>query len=268
MDATATPPSAMTPMQQRIREILAEGRSLYGAQATERLEETFLQATGGLPRPLSPHPMQRPNLFAPWLEARPWRERSEFEGIAILEANWETIRDEVFSARERAFQRFDDGTPHSGDWNALYLRYGARPVEENRPLVPRSVEIANSLPRVGVMAMISALNPGAHIAPHCGVHNFRMTAHLGLRIPDGCTFRVAGETRTWREGECLVFDDSFEHEVWNRGTGTRYVLLIDFWHPQLTEAEVAVLDRIEALMASVRSRVTDGLYAEPVQWWV
>lgn len=259
--------TSTAPPAHRIREILLAGRARYGPSATARLEDAFLRATGSRPAATSSHPMQRPNLFLPGLDARPWLERGELEAVSVLERHWKTIRDEVFAARERAFQRFDDGTPHTGDWNALYLRYGAKPVEVNRPLVPYTLDVVNALPQIGVMAMISALNAGAHIAPHCGVHNLRITAHLGLRIPEGCTFRVANEVREWREGQCLVFDDSFEHEVWNRGSETRYVLLVDFWHPQLQEAEIAILDEIEGMMASVRSRVDDGKYATPVQWW-
>lgn len=259
---TATPPPAA-----RIREIVFEGREKYGRSAMDRLEDAFLRALGMREKAVSSHPLQRPNLFVPSLSGKPWHEAAEFEGARILEENWEWIREEVFAARNKAFQRFDDGTPHSGDWNAMYIRYGAAPVEVNRHLIPRTTELVNALPRIGPMAMISALNPGAHIKPHCGIYNFRITGHLGLEIPEGCTFRVADETRGWSNGKMLVFDDSFEHEVWNRGSHTRYILLVDFWHPELTDAEVDTLNRIESMMASQRSRLDDGKYTEPIKWW-
>jgi aspartyl/asparaginyl beta-hydroxylase (cupin superfamily) len=258
---------AVPPPAHRIRESLLAARARHGASALARLEDAFLRATGSRPPLVPSHPLQRPNLFFAGLEERPWLERGDLEAIAMLEGEWTTISDEVLAARAGGFQRFNDGTPHEGDWNALYVRYGAKAVEVNRSLIPRTMEIVNALPRIGVMAMVSALNAGGHIAPHCGVHNLRITAHLGLEIPDGCSFRVADEIRQWREGECLVFDDSFEHEVWNRGQGTRYVLLVDFWHPHLTDIEIEVLDEVEGMMASVRSRLQEGKYNEPVQWW-
>lgn len=252
----------------KIRDILLHARDLYGKSATERLEDAFLRATGTRPKIASNHPLQRPNLYVPGLGARPWLDRHDIPGIAMLEAHYETIRRETFAARDRAFQQFDDGTPHSGDWNALYIRYGTQPVDKNRSVCPETIRIVNSLPRIGPMAMVSTLNPGAHIEPHCGVHNFRITAHLGLKIPKGCTFRVADEIREWTEGECLVFDDSFEHEVWNRSAETRFILLVDFWHPELSDAEVQILDQIESHMASLRSRVDEGVGAlEGKQWW-
>ena len=81
----------------------------------------------------------------------------------------------------------------------------------------------------------SALGGGAHLKPHCGSTNCRLTCHLPLLVPPGCSIRVGDEERPYREGECMVFDDSYEHEVWHRGPpgSTRVVLLIRFWHPDI-----------------------------------
>ena len=75
--------------------------------------------------------------------------------------------------------------------------------------------------------------PGTHIAAHCGPSNYRLRLHLGLSVPRGCRIRVGDEVREWRAGECLIFDDSFEHEVWHDGSGDRIVLIVDAWHPML-----------------------------------
>ena len=69
--------------------------------------------------------------------------------------------------------------------------------------------------------LFSCLKPGTHLRPHCGSTNTRLTAHLGVVIPPGCSIRAADETREWTEGECIVFDDSFEHEVHHRGDSDR-----------------------------------------------
>ena len=52
-------------------------------------------------------------------------------------------------------------------------------------------------------------------------------------VPEGVRIRVGTETRRWRAGECLIFDDSYEHEVWHEGEGDRIVLICDMWHPGL-----------------------------------
>jgi tetratricopeptide (TPR) repeat protein len=73
----------------------------------------------------------------------------------------------------------------------------------------------------------------------------RVRCHLGLEVPDGCGIRVGGLTARWEEGRCLVLDDSFPHEVWNDGGARRVVLVLDLWHPDLSEDEVALLAGLE-----------------------
>merc|ERR1712014_450333 len=83
-------------------------------------------------------------------------------------------------------------------------------------------------------ALFSWLTPGTHLRPHCGPTNTHLTCHLGITIPPGCKIRVGHEWRDWEEGKCIVFDDSFEHEVRHDGDRTRIVLLIRFWHPDVS----------------------------------
>jgi len=67
-------------------------------------------------------------------------------------------------------------------------------------------------------------------------------------VPSDCALRVAGQIHSWREGSCVTFDDTFEHEAWNRSPFTRVVLILDSWNPDLTEAErAAVTDLVEAI---------------------
>ena len=93
---------------------------------------------------------------------------------------------------------------------------------------------------------------GTHVFPHSGPSNLRLRAHLGLDVPEGNTdisiaaasssrIRVLNEYRDWKDGEMLIFDDSFDHEVWHFGPQnlTRLILIIDMWHPYLTETQIA-----------------------------
>jgi aspartyl/asparaginyl beta-hydroxylase (cupin superfamily) len=73
------------------------------------------------------------------------------------------------------------------------------------------------------------------------VTNTRAIVHLPLIVPEGCGFRVGGETRAWREGEAFAFDDTIEHEAWNGSDATRIILLFDVWRPELDTAERAAL---------------------------
>ena len=61
---------------------------------------------------------------------------------------------------------------------------------------------------------------------------------------EGARMRVGDETRDLEEGKCIIFDDSFNHEAWYDGTQTRINLIVDFWHPELTDAEVKFFQMI------------------------
>jgi len=104
-------------------------------------------------------------------------------------------------------------------------------------IVSRLIPDAVDLCRRGAGEVIfSALAPGSHISAHCAPTDFRLTAHVGLSVPHGtgCRIRVGEEEKCWEQGKVLVFDDSFEHEIWNDTDETRIVLLIRFWHPELS----------------------------------
>jgi aspartate beta-hydroxylase len=104
-------------------------------------------------------------------------------------------------------------------------------------------------------AFFSVLRPGTRIPPHTGVSNTRLIVHLPLVVPDGCGFRVGSETRTWRAGESLVFDDTIEHEAWNESGAIRTVLIFDIWNPHLSGPE---RDLVRATMQGV-----EAFYARP-----
>jgi aspartyl/asparaginyl beta-hydroxylase (cupin superfamily) len=93
-------------------------------------------------------------------------------------------------------------------------------------------------------AFFSILKPGVHLPPHTGTSNVRSVLHLPLMVPPGCGFRVGGEVREWMVGEAFVFDDTIEHEAWNRGTALRAVLILDVWNPYLAAEERVMLQTL------------------------
>jgi len=83
-------------------------------------------------------------------------------------------------------------------------------------------------------ALFSIIDPGYRIPAHRGVTKGIIRAHLGLKVPaerDRCFMRVGDRRVVWREGNCVVFEDSFEHEVQNDTDESRAVLLFDFDRP-------------------------------------
>ncbi len=159
--------------------------------------------------------------------------------VRRLEANWGDIRDEV----ERLRGEFDlpalidvipgERTVADGRWKMVMLHHAGRPVAANRALCPRTAALLDQVPGL-VAANFSVLEPGAQIAAHHGIFAGVLRYHLGLAVPaqdDRCAIRVDGETRHWREGHSLLFDDTRRHEAWNLTGDHRIVLLLDVRRP-------------------------------------
>ena len=132
-----------------------------------------------------------------------------------------------------------------GDWSIFALYTLGLPDVGNLIEAPVTARVLGSMedsirnPRGTVF--FSVLPPRTHIWAHCGLTNTRICLHLGLHIPDGATIRVGTETRSWEEGKCLVFDDSWEHEATNPTDQPRSVLLVDIWHPELSAEQRTAL---------------------------
>lgn len=164
-----------------------------------------------------------------------------FDWTAEIAAHWQEIRREA-----QAIYGHIDAIPplreispdHRGiieddSWRSFFLiGYGNR-IEENIARAPRTTELVSRTPGLN-SAFFSILAPGAHIARHRGVTKAFMTAHLGVVVPDrwqDCTMQVEKRNLNWREGAWLVFDDTYEHEVWNETDQPRIVLLCQFARP-------------------------------------
>ncbi|XP_055603716.1 dentin sialophosphoprotein isoform X2 [Uranotaenia lowii] len=161
--------------------------------------------------------------------------------LELIRSQWTAIRDEGLKLLNSAgnFKDEAENLRDTGDWKQFELFFRGYRSDKNcakAPLTCRLVEqfaAARSCKRGQVK--FSVMHPGTHVWPHCGPTNCRIRAHLGLKVPTGTSIRVAEETRSWENGQWLIFDDSFEHEVWHNGTATRLVLIVDFWHPDLSE---------------------------------
>ncbi|XP_030829722.1 aspartyl/asparaginyl beta-hydroxylase isoform X2 [Strongylocentrotus purpuratus] len=160
-----------------------------------------------------------------------------------LESNWETIRDEALAllSSDGLFQKEEEKLQDTGDWKQFTLYAKGNKNQANCQQAPRTCEIIDTIPesrgcRRG-QVKFSVMHPGTHVWPHCGPTNCRLRGHLGLVIPQPVRLRVGNITRTWEEGKFFIFDDSFEHEVWQEADRMRVILIVDLWHPDLTESD-------------------------------
>ena len=242
----------------------------YGAGAMRRVEQA-VRIHLHLESPVFPDPRQKPTfLFFPGLPATPYLDKGLIRGIEELEARTNDIRVELealmprAAGRERVFHTGEleqanlRGLDEPPSWNGYYFyRHGERRAE-NCAACPITAAALDALPlaRVhghGPEVLYSVFSPGTHLLPHSGVTNTRVVGHLPLIIPDDCALRVGGEDHLWREGEVVVFDDTYEHEAWNRSERTRVVMIFDLWNPFLSQPERAVLAELVVAMGEFRA---------------
>ena len=156
---------------------------------------------------------------------------------------------------ERQNLRSDQG-PVS--WTGYYFfRHGERRTD-NCSRCPATAAAIDALPLCAVPGhgpevLFSVFTPGTHLLPHLGVTNTRVVGHLPLIVPRDCALNVGGEIHEWREGRVVVFDDTYEHEAWNRSDETRVVLIFDLWNPHLTEVERAAVSDLVVAISDFRS---------------
>ena len=165
----------------------------------------------------------------------------DFLWAAGLEQHWATIRRELDVVLERrdALPNFQDistdqATITDDDrWKTYFLYgFGFRS-DANCARCPETARLIAVVPGMQT-AMFSILAPGKHIPEHNGPYKGVIRYHLGLKVPrdaDRCRLRVGDSYAVWSEGKSLIFDDTYEHEVWNDTDEVRVVLFLDIVRP-------------------------------------
>ena len=255
--------------KQTFANLLEPLRQKYGRDSLARVEQC-LRVYFHEQAPVYPDPRQRPTfLYFPDLPPAPYLDRSLFSWIEALEARTGAIRQELLqllpseAGRERVFtteaveQQNLRGLKSPPSWNGYYFyRHGERR-DDNCTACPATASALGLLPLShvrdhGPEVLFSVFTAGTHLLPHRGVTNTRLVGHLPLLVPPDCALNVGGEVHEWREGRAVVFDDTYEHEAWNRSDRTRVVLIFDLWNPHLTEAEQAAIEQLVPAMGDFR----------------
>lgn len=182
----------------------------------------------------------------------PVYDNATFPWVVEVEKEWLKIRkelDQVMQYREELpsfHEIMSEIKAISSDqnWKSYFLVGYGREVEESRKRCPETARILKKIPGMKT-AFFSILSPNKHIPAHKGPYNGVLRYHLGLIVPEPkekCRIRVHDEIKNWNEGETLIFDDTYNHEVWNDTSGYRVVLFVDFVRP--VKFPFGILNRI------------------------
>merc|ERR1712013_677576 len=179
--------------------------------------------------------------------------------INKLKENWKTVYEEGLELKTKEVRWIEDKRLiETGSWNQLQLSFigtsnsfypvlfivGKSADKEGNPsirdictIAPTTCSLVTGMPSAFCTSKWSVLGPNSHIGLHCSPTNARLRIHLGLKVPEGCGMRIGDKEVAWKEGEIMIFDDSFEHEVWNNGTEERTIFILDIYHPDLTDSQ-------------------------------
>ena len=257
-----------------IEERLAMIRDRYGAGPYRRVDRCIELLTGKRQR-YAPQPTF---MYFPEIPAVEFFDRAEFPWLDPIEAAAEDIRTELTTVlvSDRAglepYIAYPEGVPldqwkelnKSRRWSAYFLWNQGVAQPGHLARCPRTMEALKGAPQCdvpgrGPTVFFSILDAGTHIPPHTGVTNTRVTVHLPLIVPPDCGFRVGSETREWVPGKAWVFDDTIEHEAWNRSDAPRAVLIFDIWNPFLSEAERDLVRATTEVVGTYYGVTADGV---------
>ncbi len=196
--------------------------------------------------------------------------REHFPQHEILLKNWKTIREELEEVLKNdqnvpkfhevdGIQRFisaRDDVP----WRTFIIKAYDKWLDANAAKVPKTAALLREMPRI-TTAMFSILDGGKHIPPHMGFFKGVLRYHLGLMVPDDapCYILVGGKKYEWKEGEDVLFDDTYLHEVWNKSSGRRVVLFCDVYREKNLPGWVQSANRWMFNLLSSSNRLTRAL---------
>jgi beta-hydroxylase len=181
--------------------------------------------------------------------------------------------------REEALSLFDEGhiraaaknndwgfySFYKTGWKRFYLKWYEDFLPSARTLCPRTVELLNSIPTIHG-AMFALLPPGAKLGAHRDPFAGSLRYHLGLVTPnsDKCHIFVDGVECVWRDGEDLVFDETFIHRAENMTDQTRIILFCDVERPM----KFKFMTRLNRWVSQhiIKASATDNAEGERVGW--
>ena len=149
--------------------------------------------------------------------------------IDVLQKNYPSIKSEFNSvASGEIYVKWPEEFLYNTGWNVFGLRFQGRDLPDAHLICPYISSLLKKYASLIDTLGFSVLAPGTIIYPHEGYTNKVLRCHMGISVPQGdCCLRVGDKIMKWQNGVAFVFDDTIEHEAWNKTDETRIVMLMD-----------------------------------------
>ena len=170
---------------------------------------------------------------------QPYLDSQAFQDLKVLNENWEMIRDEaqVLYAQGgiKASSKYDDlgfNSFFKTGWKRFYLKWYDSAHPSAAELCPKTTALLKTLPTIKA-AMFTELAPDSRLVRHRDPYAGSLRYHLGLMTPndDRCFIDVDGQRYSWRDGESVVFDETYIHYAENKTDQNRIIFFADVERP-------------------------------------
>jgi aspartate beta-hydroxylase len=193
-----------------------------------------------------------------------------FPNARLFTDRWRDIQREALAVTGTLpeIPRFHDIMPAQADisandgrdWRMFIMRAYGVTMPDNLKRCPTIASILAQTPEV-MSSSLSFLAPGKHIPKHRGPFRAILRFHLMLSMPHddtgkpACELNIDGLPYLLGEGDSLLWDDTYPHEVWNRSEQVRIALLLDVWRRDMP-ADMALLSR--AILLGTKAAIRIG----------
>lgn len=194
---------------------------------------------------------------------QPYFDTTAFPELQKLTENWQVIREEALRLQHhiKAAQANNDAgfnTFFKRGWKRFYLKWYSDAHPSAETLCPITTKLVNSVPSIKA-AMFAELPPGAYLGKHRDPYAGSVRYHLGLSTPndDRCFIEVDRQRHSWRDGEAVIFDETYVHWAENKTEQTRIILFCDIERPMKWRWAQSVNHWVGASLMSAASSPND-----------
>ncbi|MZR62296.1 aspartyl/asparaginyl beta-hydroxylase domain-containing protein [Alcanivorax sp. DP30] len=182
-------------------------------------------------------PFNIPAYLLSKIPTTPQIDKSCLPELQLLEDNWETIRDEALALYQGGNITAKDDLPASsfykdGRWTSFYLKVYDNKLPSAYELAPKTMALLDQMPTMNI-ALFAVLMPGKKLNRHHDPFAYTVRYSLGLSTPNDekCGLTINEEDYIWRDGESVVFDETYIHSAWNNTDTPRIILMTDVDRP-------------------------------------
>jgi beta-hydroxylase len=145
------------------------------------------------------------------------------------------------------------------DWKRFYVKWYDDVLPSAAAHCPKTAALVESIPSVNA-AMFVSLAPHSRLPKHRDPFAGSLRYHLGLVTPnsDACRIEIDGEPRSWRDGEVLMFDETYIHRAENTTEKARLILFCDIARPLRTRFMTAVNRFVTRHVVKITASRNDG----------